>query len=92
MAKHPMQPIEYDEVGVVRFKSNAIIARLWADGVIDLNALARMDFTDEDRMQLAQLLGYSVSGFGDLPYAKKKIVRKADRIAAALTAIGDDFS
>ena len=30
-------------------------------------------------MQLAQLIGYSVSGFGDLSYADRDVVRRADR-------------
>jgi hypothetical protein len=37
------------------------------------------NFTKDDRMQLAQLLGYSVSGFGDLSYVDKKIVEEADK-------------
>ena len=38
------------------------------DKAPDLNTLARMNFPREDWVQLAQLLGYSVSGFGDLSY------------------------
>ncbi len=32
----------------------------------DLNRLACMDFSDDDRQQFAQLIGYSLSGYGDL--------------------------
>jgi hypothetical protein len=35
-------------------------------------------------MQLAQLIGYSVSGYGDLSYASRKSVRLADEIAEKL--------
>jgi len=91
MAKHPMQPIEYVD-GIIRFKANRIVAHLVDNGSIDLNAIARMaargeaGFTQEDQEQLAQLLGYSVSGFGDLPYASEETVAAADEIAAQLYA------
>ena len=87
--KHPMQPIYLDksvgnESGVIRFQSNGIIRYLCDTGKIDLNALALIPFDDDDRMQLAQLLGYSVSGFGDLDYASDEIVDEADRLAEAV--------
>lgn len=49
-----------------------------------MNLLAAMEFTDEDRQQFAQLIGYSVSGYGELPYAADKDgcqcpVHKAER-------------
>lgn len=66
--KHPMQPIEKDNKGVLRFKSNAIIDYLWSKGLIDLNAIATMNFNKEDRQQLAQLLGYSLDGYSSLNY------------------------
>lgn len=47
-----------------------------------MNMLALMPFTDEERSQLAQLIGYSVSGYGDLSYAKN--VAEADEIAREL--------
>jgi hypothetical protein len=31
-----------------------------------MNTLARMDFSDDDRQQFAQLIGYSLSGYGEL--------------------------
>lgn len=88
MSSHPMQPIALDKDGVARFKSNAIVEWLFDAGKLDLNEIACMDFSKQDRMQIAQLLGYSVSGFGDLSYAKKRVVSKADEIVAAL--IGDE--
>lgn len=36
---------------------------------MSLNELACMEFTDSDRSQFAQLIGYSVGGYGDLDYA-----------------------
>jgi len=81
---HPMQPIYIDEHGTARFKPNKIIEWLFGQGLLDLNkiAIAAQDkpgFSKGDRMQLAQLLGYSVSGFGDLSYADKKVVKEADK-------------
>ncbi|CAN7373954.1 hypothetical protein LJR231_002240 [Phyllobacterium sp. LjRoot231] len=83
-AKHPMQPIVW--VGdVIRFKENKIVRHLVDNGSIDLNAIAVMDFPREDHEQLAQLIGYSVSGFGDLSYASRKAVKEADTIAAEMS-------
>jgi len=83
MSKHPMQPIVM--VGnVIRFKQNAIVRYLLDNGGIDLNKIAVQGFSDEDQMQFAQLIGYSVSGYGDLNYASAESVAAADEIAAAL--------
>ena len=87
LATNPMQPIEWVN-GVIRFKSNKIIEWLWESGKIDLNQIAIMTahgkFSEDDQMQLAQLIGYSVSGFGDLSYASKESIQRADEIAQAL--------
>lgn len=66
--KHPNQPIGQDEDGVLRFKPNKIVRFLLDAGPFDLNKLALMGFSDEDRVQFAQLIGYSRSGFGELSY------------------------
>ena len=77
----PMQPIEM--VGsVTRFRENQVVRHLLDHGGIDMNALAVLDFSDEDRAQFAQLIGYSVSGFGDLSYADDETVERADMEAA----------
>ena len=83
MKNHPMQPIEWVD-GAIRFRKNKIISDMFNAGLIDLNKIACLSYSDEDRMQLAQLLGYSVSGFGDLPYAKPSVVKKADKKADEL--------
>lgn len=82
--KQPMQPIGYAESGVIRFKANAIVDHLITTFALDLNELAALDFSNADRSQLAQLSGYSVSGWGDLSYATSKTVAKADAITAEL--------
>lgn len=68
-----------DDVNVARFKENKLVSYLLEKSGEDMNKLARMHFSKDDQMQFAQLIGYSVSGYGDLPYASKKSVRKADK-------------
>jgi hypothetical protein len=63
---HPIQPLELDDKGVLRFKENKIVSHLLAKGGIDLNAIACLDFSKEDRQQFAQLIGYSLGGYADL--------------------------
>jgi len=80
---HPMQPIVKDG-NVARFKANAIVRFLLDAGPFDMNQLAAMEFTNEDRWQFAQLIGYSVSGGGGLSYANRKQVAKADAIVETM--------
>lgn len=71
MTPQPMQPIVLVEC-IARFQNNAIVRFLldWSSSRgMDLNDLSRMNFSDEDRSQFAQLIGYSVSGYGDLEYS-----------------------
>lgn len=82
--KHPQQPVYRDPHWVVRFKPNKIIQLLLDRSKFNLNDLAVMSFADEDRQQLAQLIGYSVDGFADLPYASKESIEQADAAMAAL--------
>lgn len=69
--KHPHQPI-VTVGGVTRFKRNAIVCALVEAGRrgtrLDLNHIATMDFFAEDRVQFAELIGYSVCGLGELSY------------------------
>lgn len=81
---HPMQPVIIADDGYIRFKQNKIIDYLFKAGKLDLNELAFMDFSDEDRMQLAQLLGYSISGYSELSYVSDKSYDKAERKAKIL--------
>jgi hypothetical protein len=87
MNKHPMQPVQICDDGVARFQPNAIVRFLvdWAaPRGMSLNDLAILPFDKEDRSQLAQLIGYSVSGFGDLSYADSEHVQAADDAAEKL--------
>ena len=77
---HPMQAVVWDG-DVARFRKNAIVCALldWASPRgMDLNTLACLPFDDEDWTQFAQLIGYSVSGAGDLSYFDRDVLCDAD--------------
>lgn len=76
-AKHPIQPLYKDPYGVMRFKENKIVSFLLDVGPNDLNSLAFMNFSNEDREQFAMLIGYSLSGFGELSYVSDKTYERA---------------
>lgn len=75
--KHPVQPLGEDEAGTLRFKKNAIVAYLLDSGGTDMNKLAMMPFSKEDRQQFAQLIGYSLCGYGELPYVTDEAYKAA---------------
>jgi hypothetical protein len=75
--KHPVQPL-VDDDGITRFKRNAIVCFLLDAGPYDMNKLALMPFSDEDREQFAQLIGYSLSGFGELSYVSDETYERAE--------------
>lgn len=77
--RHPIQPIVTDERGIIRFQANAIVLHLLdSHPTVDMNALACMEFTRNDREQFAQLIGYSVSGFSELYYVRDKTWAKVE--------------
>lgn len=80
---HPMQPVEFDPDGTARFKQNALVRFLvdWSrDCGMGLNGLALLPgISNDDWTQLAQLIGYSVSGAGELSYFDRQILARADR-------------
>jgi hypothetical protein len=86
--KHPIQPLVTDPHGTVRFQENKIVRWMLERGKagvrFDLNDIATGDFSDDDLMQLAMLIGYSVSGFGDLSYADPEVVAACDLAADRL--------
>ncbi len=67
--EQPKQSICRDDRGVLRYRKNAIVEYLFQAWKADMNTLAILSFSREDRAQFAQLLGYSLDGFEDLPYA-----------------------
>ena len=72
----PLQPLYLDEDGVIRFRANTLVQRLLDHGTetgLSLNDLAwELDHSDEDWEQFAQLIGYSLDGFGSLSYVSEE--------------------
>jgi hypothetical protein len=72
LPNHPIQPLFRDDGGVIRFRPNKIVKFLLDAGQFDMNKLALIEFSDQDRMQFAQLIGYSVGGYSELDYVSDK--------------------
>lgn len=87
--RYPMQPLVITPDNVIRFKKNNIVEFLLKHSNYDLNDLHTMSFPNEDWEQFNQLIGYSVSGYGDLSYIDKKIVHTADKKAKELLKKGN---
>lgn len=68
MTTHPVQPLVRDADGIIRFKPNKIIVFLMNTSKFDLNDLLYMEFSAEDYVQLAQLMGNSLKYLSELPY------------------------
>lgn len=64
---NPTQPIYMDD-NIPRFKENKIVKFLLDAGPFDMNQLALMEFSDEDRVQFAQLIGMSLNGLAESYY------------------------
>jgi hypothetical protein len=85
-APHPVQPLVRDPDGALRFRANPIVRFLLDAGPFDLNQLALMPWSDEDRAQLAQLIGYPLSGFAELSYVSTEDYQRALEAADAFEA------
>ncbi|MBK9580323.1 MAG: hypothetical protein IPO40_24930 [Fibrobacteres bacterium] len=85
MKRNPIQPLSLDSRGVMRFKENKIIRnmldRATQKGIMDLNSIACEDYSQEDRQQFAQLIGYSLSGYGELSYVDDSSFATASEMA-----------
>ncbi len=88
--KRPIQPLQYDDDGMLRFRANKIVRYLLDAGPFDMNKLAMMPgesevyagaFSQEDWEQFAQLIGYSLGGFGELSYVRDKTYERAAKKA-----------
>ena len=85
--RQPMQPVVVASDGVIRFKANQIISDmldLCQKHGFGLNEIAMRDYEEDDRSQLMQLIGYSVSGYGNLSCSRAKHVMRADLKAESL--------
>lgn len=79
--RNPLQPIAKDSAGTPRFKENKIVSYLLDHGGFDLNDIAKLDFSTDDREQFAQLIGYSLCGFSELSYVTEDTYSAADALA-----------
>lgn len=95
----PMQPVYQTDQGVIRFRENAIVRDLVyrdsergrvypksparTDG--GLNWIPLQDFPRADQEQLAQLIGYSVSGYHELSYVTDT---SAEQVSALMPGAG----
>lgn len=92
--QHPIQPVGLDEHGVARFKRNPIVVKLMEHGRktgCDLNDIAGMGFSNEDFSHFDQLIGYSVSGYGDLSYVDRVQLEAIDLSVANNTDPRDEL-
>jgi len=81
---YPMQPLHIDQFGTLRFKTNPIVQHLLdvAGNVgVNMNTIAMQGFEPEDRMQFAQPIGYSLSGYGELSYVTDESYYRASAAA-----------
>ena len=69
--RNPMQPVGLVD-GVMRFKRNKIVDDLLAFATpkgFDMNFIVgSRNYTQDDMEQFAQLIGYSICGFHEIPY------------------------
>ncbi len=90
---HPDQPLVSDELGVLRFKENKLVSAFVDQSMnrgLGLNWAATQDFSAEDRMQLAQLIGYSLHGYGTLSYVTDESFAKVQ--ASIPPSVLDDIA
>lgn len=74
---HPLQPLVLSENQELRFKPNAIVRFLLDRGPFTMGDLAAEDFSQEDREQFAQLLGYSHRFASELSYMRSEVLDAA---------------
>lgn len=78
----PIQPIAND-----RFVPNRIVVALLESSTLDMNKLAMMDFTQQERIQFAQLIGYSLNGFAELSYVDDETYEAAVKTGEGISEI-----
>jgi hypothetical protein len=86
--KHPIQKLAEDDQGTIRFVENPIVRYLLDAGPFDMNHLAVIFNNEahrEDAEQFAQLIGYSLSGFGELSYVSDEAYDSAAEAAEDIT-------
>ncbi len=93
--EQPMQPVYLDKhpdtAPLARFRGNEIVEWMLEEGRngkrFDLNRIASRFMREEhvrDRMQLVQLIGYSISGYNELSFVSDASAARANAAAHAL--------
>jgi hypothetical protein len=85
--EEPMQPVGVDPHGVHRFLENRIVRDLLDKSSqvgFSLNEIAVGNYSQAERRQVAQLIGYSVSGYSDLSYVDDDSYFRATERSEAL--------
>lgn len=81
----PLQPMVPEPSKGGRFRANPLVEHLLqcaeAGQKCDLNDLARVPASAEDRQQFAMLIGYSLSGFLELSYVSDEMAERAVALA-----------
>lgn len=84
----PMQPVVKDEDGVLRFRENKIVRYLLdlarKHKIADLNSIAELPFSQADREQFTQLIGYAITGYHELGYVSDASAEQASKLAHAV--------
>jgi hypothetical protein len=80
---------ELDQFKKLVREKNSIILWLLQNGPADMNKLAEQNFPQKDEEQFAMLIGYSVSGAGDLSYFSPALIARADAEADRMIAERD---
>ena len=62
------RPTTLDKYNTLRFKQNAIVRYLLDKSDTKFGLLMKMDFTDEDRREFCQLIGFSVDLYQQLSF------------------------
>ncbi|MNH65307.1 hypothetical protein D3C73_173140 [compost metagenome] len=85
--EEPMQPVGVDAHGVHRFLENRIVRDLLDFAQprgYGLNEIACGHYSPAEHRQVAQLIGYSVDGYGTLSYVNDESYERAHERSEAL--------
>lgn len=87
--RNPFQPMVL-KGGVLRFRENKIVSDLLDFATplgFDMNHIAIKEYSQTDREQFYQLIGYSLCGFHELSYVSDKTAKKASKLAKKVSPI-----
>lgn len=84
IAYQPMQMLETGRDGKQRFRPNAVIQWLLANGRLSLKEMENGDFPVEDKIQIAQLSGYVLGEYFELPYVTDENLDEISNVTSAV--------